>query len=169
MRLRIEFFSPVMVLLIFLVIDCTDYHEIGIPGGPGGNDLEISLMQFGEDAYSNGDIPNPTTTFSYDEDEVYYLVKFDLNFGARKRIRKRWIRDSQELFSAIQIVEEDDGRIFGIFKKHDQTSLGSGNYVLQIEIFDDGNYDVIPNNTQTTGFDIQTSALQPYANKLERE
>lgn len=113
-------------------------------GGSGGSgSYTIDSVAFGESADSNGGIQNPDSVFLSDETEVYYLIILNRSFSRRSKVLKIWEKENgnqwNTLFTAIQIVEENDQRIFGVFRKHDMTAIGSGNYQIRLQFWDSSN------------------------------
>ncbi len=131
--------------IIYLFNCSKDGPEDGGSGSSGS--YGIDSVVFGESADSNGDIQNPDSVFLSDETEVYYLIEFNSPFPWRSKMRKVWeIKNGNQwntLFTAIQIVEEGDQRIFGVFRKKDSTqTIGSGDYRIKIQYWkeSDNNY-----------------------------
>lgn len=96
----------------------------------------INNIEFGEsDIGNDGFLENTGITFVSPMYEIYYAVEFNVTFPERTKIRKTWRRAGQTspVISAIQIVEESDNKIWGVFKRYNSAPLEPGTYTLSIE------------------------------------
>lgn len=129
----------------------TDPDPTGNPPAP----LAVTQILFGESAGNEGQISFPTSSFSTGENEVYYLIDFDQALNRRTKFRKTWQKNNNgnwnDLFTAIQIAEAGERRLFGVWrKKNNGLALGFGTYRLKVERHNSGNYEHLYTSEQFT-------------------